>query len=209
MSSINRIDNSALRNLTASVKTPMQIDPEIIEGCLRNERRSQNELYKQSYSMLMGICLRYEKNKEDAEVLLNSSFFKILTKIDKYQRDIPFEAWAKRVTINTIIDEFRKRKNDKHQFVETFDHSMPIESMDFNEADQRFDAEDLENMIRNLPPMSQKVFNLYIVDGYNHKEIGEMLNISEGTSKWHLSSARKTMKEMLKKVMNKVATVFL
>ena len=73
----------------------------------------------------------------------------------------------------------------------------------------RFDAEDLENMIRNLPPMSQKVFNLYIVDGYNHKEIGEMLNISEGTSKWHLSSARKTMKEMLKKVMNKVATVFL
>lgn len=86
---------------------------------------------------------------------------------------------------------------------------MPIESMDFNEADQRFDAEDLENMIRNLPPMSQKVFNLYIVDGYNHKEIGEMLNISEGTSKWHLSSARKTMKEMLKKVMNKVATVFL
>ena len=81
--------------------------------------------------------------------------------------------------------------------------------MDFNEADQRFDAEDLERMIRDLPEMSQKVFNLYIVDGYNHKEIGEMLHISEGTSKWHLFTARKTLKETILQITNRVASVTL
>ena len=130
----------------------------------------------------MGICLRYEKNKDDAAALLNLAFFKILTRLDQYKDNVPFEAWAKRVTINTLIDEFRKKNKDQHQFVESFDHSLPLSFMDFNEADQRFDAEDLERMIRDLPEMSQKVFNLYIIDGYNHKEIGEMLHISEGTS---------------------------
>lgn len=198
-----------MRNLRVPSTMPAQIDPELIEACRREERRAQNELFKLCYGFLMGVCLRYERNKEEAESLLNMAFFKILTRLDKYSDKVPFEAWAKRVTINTIIDEFRKRNNDKHKFVESFDHSMPLSSMDYNEADQRFDAENLENMIRQLPPMSQKVFNLYIIDGYNHKEIGEMLNISEGTSKWHLSTARKSIKEMLTKFMNKVATILL
>ncbi len=198
-----------LRNLHESKVHKVAIDPSLIERCRQNDRRAQNELYKQCYSMLMNVCLRYEKSKEEAEIHLNNAFFKILTRLDKYADNIPFEAWAKRVTINTIIDEFRKRNNDKHSFYESFDHSLPLDTMDYNEADLRFDAEGLEAMIRKLPPMSQKVFNLYVVDGYNHKEIGEMLNISEGTSKWHLSTARKTVKDMLKNMMNKVATIFL
>ena len=84
----------------------------------------------------------------------------------------------------------------------------PLHVMDYNEADKRFDEEELLIMIRQLPPMSQKVFNLYVIDGYNHKEIGEQLNISEGTSKWHLSSARQKLKAMLRKLINNVA-VFL
>jgi RNA polymerase sigma-70 factor (ECF subfamily) len=79
--------------------------------------------------------------------------------------------------------------------------------MDYNEADKMFDAEELEIMIRTLPPTSQKVFNLYVIDGYNHKEIGEQLNISEGTSKWHLSSARAKLKELMRKILNNVAAV--
>lgn len=201
--------DDGMRNLRVSSKMPTNIDPEIINACRREERRAQNELFKLCYGFLMGVCLRYEKNKEEAESLLNMAFFKILTRLDKYDDNIPFEAWAKRVTINTIIDEFRKRNNDKHKFVDSFDHSLPLETMDYNEADRRFDAENLERMIRELPPMSQKVFNLYIIDGYNHKEIGEMLSISEGTSKWHLSTARKTIKDMLTKLMNKVATITL
>jgi len=183
----------------------MNIEATLIEACRKQERKAQHELYKRCYSGLMGICLRYEKNREDAEALLNMAFFKILTRMDQYSDAIPFEAWAKRVTINTVIDEFRKKTRDKLDFVESFDHSMPLDSMDYNEAEQRYDAESLEALIRTLPPVSQKVFNLYIVDGYNHKEIGEMLSISEGTSKWHLSTARKTLQGLLRKLVDKVA----
>ena len=187
----------------------MKVSKDLIKRCRKNESKAQFELYKVCYGSLMAVCNRYEKNNEDAEELLNLAFYKILTKLDKYKPEIPFEAWARRITINTIIDEFRKKNKDQHQFVESFDHSLPLSFMDFNEADQRFDAEDLERMIRDLPEMSQKVFNLYIVDGYNHKEIGEMLHISEGTSKWHLFTARKTLKETILQISNRVASVTL
>ncbi|MDX5405111.1 MAG: sigma-70 family RNA polymerase sigma factor [Bacteroidota bacterium] len=166
-------------------------------------------MYRICYSPLMSVCSRYEKNKEDAEELLNLAFYKILTKIDKYSDGVPFEAWIRRITINTIIDEFRKKSRDKHLFLEKLEGHVPVDSMDFNEAEQRFDAEELEEMIRQLPPVSQKVFNMYVVEGYNHKEIAEMLGISEGTSKWHLSTARKNVKQMLLKIINKVASIIL
>ncbi len=194
-----------LRTLRLPAQGSMKVEATLIEACRKQERKAQHELFKRCYSGLMGICLRYEKNREDAEALLNLAFFKILTRMDQYSDAIPFEAWAKRVTINTVIDEFRKKTRDKLDFVESFDYSMPLDAMDFNEADQRFDAGELEAMIRTLPPVSQKVFNLYIVDGYNHKEIGEMLSISEGTSKWHLSTARKTLQALLRKMVHKVA----
>lgn len=187
----------------------MQINQELLDRCRKQDRRAQNELYKACYGPLMAVCLRYEKNKEEAGILLNESFFKILTKLDLYQRDVPFEAWAKRITINTIIDELRRRRRDRLELVESMEFNLPLNTMDYNEADQKFDAEELVEMIRKLPPVTQKVFNLYVVDGYSHKEISDMLSMSEGTSKWHLSHARKTIKEMLVKVMNKVATLIL
>lgn len=186
----------------------MKINHELIEACQRQERKAQFELYRQCYGLLMGACLRYEKNKEDAEFVLNKAFYKILLNLEKYDRKVPFEAWARRVTINTLIDEYRKKSRSKLDFVESPMDFAPISVMDYNEADQKFDAEELEEMIRKLPPTSQKVFNLHIIDGYNHKEIGEKLGISEGTSKWHLSNARKKLKGMMKKILNHVA-VFL
>lgn len=187
----------------------MKIDKELIDACRKEDRKAQFELYRASYGLLMGVCLRYEKNKEDAEELLNLAFFKVLTRLDKYSDDTPFEAWIRRITINTIIDEFRKRNRDKHSFYEELEGHVPVSDMDFNDADTRYDVEELEMMIRQLPPVSQKVFNLYVVDGFNHKEIGDMLGISEGTSKWHLSTARKTLQGMLKKVVNRVASFML
>lgn len=187
----------------------MQINQELLDNCRKQDRRAQNELYKLCYGQLMAVCLRYEKNRDDAEILLNEAFFKILTKLDLYQPNVPFEAWAKRITINTIIDELRRKQRDKLELVESMEFNLPLQTMDYNEADQKFDAEELVEMIRKLPPVTQKVFNLYVVDGYNHKEIADMLSMSEGTSKWHLSHARKTIKEMLVKVMNKVAFLLL
>jgi RNA polymerase sigma factor (sigma-70 family) len=188
----------------------MQVPETLINRCRKGERKAQFELYKLSYGFLMAVCSRYEKNKDDAEAILNKAFYKILTKLDLFDASkSPFDAWCRKVVINTIIDEFRKRKNDQLDFVESLDHSMPLNTMDYNEADRKFDAEELEKMIRDLPTVSQKVFNLYIVDGYSHKEIAEMLSISENTSKWHLSHARKTIKGMLLKIMNHVASILI
>lgn len=176
----------------------MLADKELLEKCLNQDRRAQYQLYRNCYSILMSICSRYEKNKEDAESLLNLGFLKVVTKIDKYNPDIPFEAWIRRIMINTIIDEFRKNKkqNDTIEYT-NFEDQHYNKSIDYNEADKQFDAEELEKMLRKLPTVSQKVFNLHVIDGYSHKEIGDMLNISVGTSKWHVANARKILKEMI------------
>lgn len=185
----------------------MDIEKELIDACIKESRKAQFELYKKCYSLLMSICMRYEKNKEDAEALLNQAFFKILTNLKKRPENAPFEAWIRRITINTVIDEYRKKKRSQLDYLEEPMLVAPISEMSYNEADQKLDAEDLENIIKQLPPVSQTVFNLYVIDGYNHKEIGEKLNISEGTSKWHLSSARKKLKTLMRKILSNVAVL--
>ncbi len=187
----------------------MDIEKELLEACKNEERRAQNELYKRCYSILMSVCMRYERNKEDAEFMLNKVFFKILKHLDSYDENAPFEAWIRRIAINTQIDQYRKDQRRKEQYVEEPMHIAPLNVMDYNEAEQKFDAEELLAMIRQLPPMSQKVFNLYTIDGYSHKEIGAQLDISDGTSKWHLSSARSKLKVMVHKMMNHVALFIL
>ncbi len=184
------------------------VDKTLLEDCKQNKRKAQFELYKLCYSILLSVCLRYENNKEDAEFLLNKAFYKILKNLESYQDNVPFEAWIRRITINTAIDEYRKSKRSKLDFVEEPMESYPLLDMDFNEAEKKFNADELLEMVKRLPPASQKVFNLYVIDGYNHKEIAEKLDMSEGTSKWHLSSARKKLKELVTKVINNVAILF-
>ena len=178
----------------------MQIPTAIIKGCKQKDRRSQYQLYQLCFSLLKGVCRRYYFNEDEVKSAQNMGFLKIVTNLEKWQEHIPFEAWAKRIMINTIIDDFRKNKKAKD--VMTYqDHTdaQNINSggIDFNQADLLFDAEDLELMISKLPKMCQKVFNLFAIDGYSHKEIAEMLSISIGTSKFHLSTARNKLKEML------------
>jgi RNA polymerase sigma factor (sigma-70 family) len=188
----------------------MTVPETLIKRCRKGERKAQFEMYKLCYGFLMAICSRYEKNRDDAEALLNQAFLKILTKLDLFdQEKLPFDAWCRKITINTIIDDFRKQKADRHDFVETLETHVPVSTMDYNEADKKFDAEELENMIRELPTVSQKVFNLYTMDGYSHKEIADMLTITENTSKWHLSFARKSIKSKLLKIMNHVASILI
>ena len=187
------------------LRLTMDIDKELLHACMENSRRAQNELYKQCYSIMMSVCFRYENNKEDAEFLLNKAFFKILKNLDKYDSATPFEAWIRRITINTAIDAYRKAQRQKLDFVEEPSKSAGSDQMNFNEADQRLNAEELQNIINSLPPASKAVFNLYAIDGYSHKEIAAKLDMSEGTSKWHLSSARKKLQELVQKMMNNVS----
>lgn len=184
------------------------MEKQLLQDCKAGNRKAQYQLYRQCFAYLMGVCYRYKHNEADAAAMLNAGFLKILTNLDKYRPEVPFEAWSKRIMINTIIDEFRKNRKvreliDYKDFTETDSYD---DLVDFNEAAQQFDAEELENLIKKLPPVSQKVFNLYAIDGYKHREISELLDINVGTSKWHLSFARKKLQEMLKDLMRKDTT---
>ncbi|MBD79090.1 MAG: RNA polymerase subunit sigma-70 [Crocinitomicaceae bacterium] len=167
---------------------------------MKDNRKAQFALYRSCYSILLSVCLRYEKNKEDAEFLLNKGFMKILTKLHLFKDDRPFEAWIRRIMINAIIDEHRKYSKQKN--IIQFSDIQSVGSNDsrwveYNAADLNFEAEELLGMVQQLPPESRKVFNLYTIEGYAHKEIANMLGISDGTSKWHLSFARKKLREMI------------
>lgn len=172
---------------------------QLIQDCIKGDRKAQFKLYKAYYSVLMGVCMRYKRDENEAKAVLNIGFLKILKSLPKYKQEGSFEGWIKRIMINTIIDEFRKNRKVKEliSYTDFSTHDTSTQWIDFNKADQRFDAEELEAIIRQLPPVSQKVFNLFAIDGYSHKEIAKMLGISTGTSKWHLSSARKKLQEWL------------
>lgn len=186
----------------------MNIEDDILKKCIANNRKAQFTLYKKCYGLMLSICLRYERNKEDAEFMLNQGFMKVLTKLDQYSQDKPFEAWLRRIMINTIIDNYRKtnKENSIIQFKDIASDGTDRDWVDYNLADMQFEAEELRAMISTLPPESLKVFNLYTVEGYAHKEIAEMLGISDGTSKWHLSFARKKLRELIALSIEREAT---
>jgi len=175
----------------------MNIPIQLLNDCKKGNRRAQFQLYKSCFSVLMGVCMRYKKDESEAAGILNEGFLKILKNIDKYQAHIPFEAWIKRIMINTVIDEFRKNRKVRELIENTdFEGFHNHEGLvEMNTADLNFDAEQLEEMIKRLPPVSQKVFNLFAIDGYKHAEIADMLGISVGTSKWHISSSRKKLNQ--------------
>ena len=187
----------------------MTIDAKLIKACKKGNRKAQYQLYHSCYATLMGVCIRYKQDEGEAKAALNMGFLKILNNLDKYKTSVPFEAWIRRIMINTIIDEFRKNKKEREliaynsfEKVEQYAHHV-----DYNEADKLFDAEEIELFIKELPPVSQKVFNLYVIDGYTHKEVAAMLDISVGTSKWHVSFARQQLKAKIYTALNTSKTM--
>lgn len=182
----------------------MNIEPKLLHACKKRDRKAQFQLYKSCFSLLMGVCIRYKRDEAEARSILNVGFLKILTNLEKYNTKVPFEAWIRRIMINTIIDEFRKNRKER-ELIDYTDFGATDrfnQQVDYNEADKLFDVAAIEHLIKQLPSVTQKVFNLYIIDGYSHKEISKMLQMSVGTSKWHLSNARKILKSKLQKSIN-------
>lgn len=170
-------------------------EQDLIKGCILNDRRMQELLYKQYCSSMMVLCNSYAKNEEDAIEVLQDGFLKIFQQINKYDANISsLYTWMRTVMIRTAID-FLRKQNKKSVSIEWKDEYDPaIEA----EALQRMSAQQIQCMLQHLPATTRMVFNLYITEGYNHKEIGELLLISEGTSRWHLSEARKYLINLLK-----------
>lgn len=178
----------------------MKVSEDVIQSCIKNDRKAQFKLYELCYSVLMSICLRYEHNKEDARFMLNIGFMKIVTNLEKCPGTESFEPWCRRIMINTMIDEYRAKKRMKEHIVfEEIETTLfEKKNVDVNLSELKFNAEELEMMVQSLPEDTRKVFNLFAIDGYPHQEIAEMLDIPLGTSKWHVSRARALLQDMIK-----------
>lgn len=177
----------------------MLIQLTLIDSCIRGERRAEYELFKLCYPYLMSICIRYTRNADKAKEVLNIGFYRILSNLNKFDQNSPFKPWARRVMINTLINEFKKEKIHYSHMEYVGDYYESEDYAELNNCISRSDADAIYAFIARLSPANQQVFNLYFIDGFKHKEIAEMLNISEGTSKWHLNAAREKLKSMLSK----------
>lgn len=167
----------------------------LFEGCLKQDRKSQHELYKRYYGLMMSISLRYVGSKDDAMEIVNTGFFKIFTKIGDFEQKGSFEGWMKRTMVNTALDflKLQKEREIDIEDVDMFAADIYVE----NDAVGEIEDEEILRILAHVPPMSRSVFNLYVMEGYKHKEISEILNISEGTSHWHLQNARKILKDKI------------
>jgi len=155
-------------------------------------------LYNNYAPLFLGIAFRYSKSREDAEDILQESFVKILTRIDQYSETGSFEGWMKRILVNTAISHYRT--SQKHDYHRDFD-SIPETSIENYEIDSsEFTRQELLNSINKLPSGFKIIFNMYAIEGYKHREIAEMLEISVGTSKSQYSRARALLQTKLEQL---------
>jgi len=165
----------------------------LILHCKKGDRKAQEQLYRKYSSVLFGLCLKYSRNKTEAEDNLHDSFLTIYDKIDQFKFKGSFEGWLKRITVNTVLQKYRKQ-----QYMNLVsDNLQEEEELDYDYADVQLST--LLQYVQELPTKYRLTFNLYVLDGYTHKEISEMLGTSTGTSKSNLSRAKMILKEKLKK----------
>jgi len=168
-------------------------EPDIIKGCIKNDRASQKILYEQFYSKMLGVCLRYSKNSDDAKDVLHEGFLKVFDNLKNFKANGSFEGWIRRIMVNTAIDHLRKNKQN-YLIVSTVyaneKATNVIDTIDDDDLELHIEKEEILRAVQELTPAYRTVFNLYVIEEYTHKEIAEMLDISEGTSKSNLSKAK-------------------
>src|SRR6185369_11797143 len=162
------------------------------KGCIEGDRRMQEELYNRFAGKMYAVCLRYTNNADDAQDLLQEGFIKIYKNLHRFRAEGSFEGWIRRVFVNTSIEHFRK-KSTKLSLVSEKEENT-LEDTDIT-ALESLAEKDIINLIQQLSPGYRTVFNLYVVEGYSHKEIGELLGISEGTSKSQLARAKAVLQK--------------
>ncbi|MCC8407390.1 RNA polymerase sigma factor [Mucilaginibacter sp. UR6-1] len=166
---------------------------ELIEGCVKQNRQCQKELYKLYYSYAMAICLRYANDRDEAAGIMNQGFFKVFKYLKNYDENRPFKIWLGKIMTNVAIDHYRAAA--RMAVVEELDKAEHVSDVDM--ADKRLHYNDLLGMIQRLPRAYRLVFNLFAIEGYSHEEIADMLAISTGASKSNLHKARQKLKLMI------------
>ncbi len=169
---------------------------DLVNGCRKGERKTQELLYKHFASKMLGVCMRYATDKMEAEDMLQNGFIKVFQKISDYRGEGSFEGWVRRIMVHCSIEYYRKH----HKMMQVVDLEGQGDEQSVNAAAlAKLDAKDLMMLIQQLSPGYRMVFNLYAIEGYTHKEIGEIMGISEGASKSQLSRARTILKEQITK----------
>jgi RNA polymerase sigma factor (sigma-70 family) len=168
----------------------------IIDGCKKQDRQAQEQLYRRFYRAMMTLCLRYTKNETDALEVLNTGFYKAYKNIDRYNiQQASLYTWLRAIIINSCLDFIRIKETRlaTGELDQAADVVVPPAVI------SKMSAKEILELVRQLPPSTQAVFNLFVMEGYSHNEIGQLMNISTGTSKWHLNEARKRLQDMITK----------
>ena len=167
----------------------------MIAGCIRGDRKMQYELYNRFGPKMFGVCLRYAGNSDEAEDVLQEGFIKIFKKIDSFRSEGSFEGWIRRIFVNTAIEQFR-RKTYLQPISEK--EEATVEGQYLSVLDDLAEK-DIIRLVQQLSPGYRTVFNMYVVEGYTHKQIADILGISEGTSKSQLSRAKTILQGLVNK----------
>jgi len=174
-------------------------DNDLITGCIDGNRKIQYELYQRFSPKMFGVCLRYAGNTEEAEDILQEGFIKVFKKIESFRREGSFEGWIRRIFVNTAIEHFRRKT-----------YLQPITEKEENNVEAKYLSvldnlaeKDIIKLVQLLSPGYRTVFNMYVVEGYTHKQIAEILGISEGTSKSQLSRAKIILQDLVRKHIDK------
>ena len=169
-------------------------ESDLIVGCLDGDRRMQEELYRRFSPRMYAVCLRYAGNAEEAEDILQEGFIKVFANLKAFRQDGSFEGWIRRIFVNTAIEHYRKKI-----------YLQPITETEENTVEGKYLSvldslaeKDIIQLVQQLSPGYRTVFNMYVVEGYSHKQIGEILGISEGTSKSQLSRAKLILQDLVK-----------
>lgn len=173
---------------------------DLINGCVRGKRKSQEELFKRYYSKMMVVSMRYTKNADEAADILQDGFLKVFAKLEAYNYEGSFEGWIRRIIANTAIDQLRKRKNDfillqEDQSLEDF---ADLIEEDLEEEEIEFKPDQVLAAMHELSPAYRTIFNLYVFENLTHKEIAEKLDINVGTSKSNLAKAKRNLAKILR-----------
>lgn len=168
-------------------------ETDLISACIQKERWAQKKLYESHYGKMMGVCLRYANSKDDAQDILHEGFIKVFKNLAKYQVGTSLNAWIRRIMVNTSIDFYRKSVRKRTEDIEqAYDLSV-------NDADaiSQMTEEEILKSVQTLSPAYRTVFNLYVIEGFSHKEIADQLGITESTSRSNLVKARTKLKAIM------------
>ncbi len=168
---------------------------QLIQGCIRNERGAQEKLYHLFYPRMMALVKRYIDHSEQAEEVLNNGFLRAFQKVGQYNFQGSFEGWLRKIVFHAVADYVKQNTRYANNVV-LVEKDQSVE----NGHAEKLYYDQLLKLVQELPDATRNVFNMYVMEGFTHKEISNLIGISEGTSKWHLSEGRRILKEKIERM---------